>query len=62
VSTPLRVILFARPLVRGTVKTRLEPTLGAEGRFKTRFHRAPHQRAGKKNHPERRTHAESLAR
>ena len=30
-STPLRVILFARPLVRGTVKTRLEPTLGAEG-------------------------------
>ena len=30
-STPLRVILFARPLVRGTVKTRLEPALGAEG-------------------------------
>lgn len=28
---PLRVILFARPLVRGTVKTRLEPALGAEG-------------------------------
>jgi rSAM/selenodomain-associated transferase 1 len=31
VSAPLRVILFARPLVRGTVKTRLEPALGAEG-------------------------------
>lgn len=30
-SAPLRVILFARPLVRGTVKTRLEPALGAEG-------------------------------
>lgn len=30
-STPLRVILFARPLVQGTVKTRLEPALGAEG-------------------------------
>jgi rSAM/selenodomain-associated transferase 1 len=25
------VILFARPLVRGTVKTRLEPALGADG-------------------------------
>jgi len=31
VSAPLRVILFARPLVRGTVKTRLEPALGARG-------------------------------
>jgi len=31
VSGPLRVILFARPLVRGTVKTRLEPALGVEG-------------------------------
>ena len=30
-SAPLRVILFARPLVQGTVKTRLEPALGAEG-------------------------------
>lgn len=30
-SSPLQVILFARPLVRGTVKTRLEPALGAEG-------------------------------
>lgn len=30
-SVPLRVILFARPLVRGTVKTRLEPALGADG-------------------------------
>ena len=30
-SAPLRVILFARPLVRGAVKTRLEPALGAEG-------------------------------
>ena len=30
-SAPLRVILFARPLVRGTVKTRLEPALGADG-------------------------------
>ena len=29
-SAPLRVILFARPLVRGTVKTRLEPALGAD--------------------------------
>ena len=30
-SAPLQVILFARPLVRGTVKTRLEPALGPEG-------------------------------
>ncbi len=30
-NVPLRVILFARPLVRGTVKTRLEPALGADG-------------------------------